>query len=780
MIKKETFIIQGMHCAACAVTIEKALKKVPGVKSASVSLMSEKAMVEYEEPATPEILKNAVAGTGYKLISEGEHPPASAFGAADGGHGDHHRMLKESEIKILKNKFIIGAILSVLIIVLSFPDYLPVFGEIMPDTWRFFLLFILTIPVEFLIGWQFWRGAWFGLKNLTANMDTLVAMGTGAAFFYSSAVTFLEFFGRSGFEVYFDVAAVVTTLVILGKYLEAKARGSASEAIKKLLKLQAKTAHVIHEDGREMEMPIEDVKVDDVILVKPGEKIPVDGMIIEGSSAVDESMVTGESMPVDKKIGDGVIGATINKTGAFKFKAAKVGKETFLSQIIKLVEEAQASKAPIQKLADKITGYFVPVVLFISIISFVVWLIWGPAPSLSFALINAVAVLVIACPCALGLATPTAIMVGTGKAAERGIIIRDAEALELAGKINVVVLDKTGTLTKGEPAVTDIIGIENNKLGIKNEQFVQIAASLEKFSEHPIAKAVVAYAASLGRQSSHPLDTAIQKQAKQLKMDFYEVKNFRARPGKGIEGEIAINNKTEKMFLGNRSLLEDINISLVPEVENRAAHLESQGKTLLFLADSKNLLGIIAVADTLKETAGKSVELLQKSGLEVWMITGDNERTAKAIGGMVGIKNVMAKVLPQKKSEKIKELQNKGKKVAMVGDGINDAPALTEADVGIAIGTGTDIAIESGDITLISGDPLGVYEAIKLSRRTLVNIKQNLFWAYIYNIILIPVAAGILWPVWGILLNPILAGAAMAFSSLSVVLNSLRLKNVKI
>ena len=780
MIKKETFIIQGMHCAACAVTIEKALKKVPGVKSASVSLMSEKAMVEYEEPATPEILKNAVAGTGYKLISESEHPPASAFGAADGGHGDHHRMLKESEIKILKNKFIIGAILSVLIIVLSFPDYLPVFGEIMPDTWRFFLLFILTIPVEFLIGWQFWRGAWFGLKNLTANMDTLVAMGTGAAFFYSSAVTFLEFFGRSGFEVYFDVAAVVTTLVILGKYLEAKARGSASEAIKKLLKLQAKTAHVIHEDGREMEMPIEDVKVDDVILVKPGEKIPVDGMIIEGSSAVDESMVTGESMPVDKKIGDGVIGATINKTGAFKFKAAKVGKETFLSQIIKLVEEAQASKAPIQKLADKITGYFVPVVLFISIISFVVWLIWGPAPSLSFALINAVAVLVIACPCALGLATPTAIMVGTGKAAERGIIIRDAEALELAGKINVVVLDKTGTLTKGEPAVTDIIGIENNKLGIKNEQFVQIAASLEKFSEHPIAKAVVAYAASLGRQSSHPLDTAIQKQAKQLKMDFYEVKNFRARPGKGIEGEIAINNKTEKMYLGNRSLLEDINISLVPEVENRAAHLESQGKTLLFLADSKNLLGIIAVADTLKETAGKSVELLQKSGLEVWMITGDNERTAKAIGGMVGIKNVMAKVLPQKKSEKIKELQNKGKKVAMVGDGINDAPALTEADVGIAIGTGTDIAIESGDITLISGDPLGVYEAIKLSRRTLVNIKQNLFWAYIYNIILIPVAAGILWPVWGILLNPILAGAAMAFSSLSVVLNSLRLKNVKI
>ena len=794
MIKKEIFIIQGMHCAACAVTIEKALKKVPGVKNASVSLMSEKAMVEYEEPATPEILKNAIAKTGYNLIiqkngasSEGirmEHKTEDTH--------DHHKMLKEAEIKILKNKFIFGAILSIFVIVLSFPDYLPAealakAGLSISTSWRFLLLFFLTIPVEFLIGWQFWRGAWFGLKNLTANMDTLVAMGTGAAFFYSSIVAFLEFSGRSGLEVYFDVAAVVITLVILGKYLEAKAKGSASEAIKKLLKLQAKTAHVIHEDGREMEMPIEDVKVGDVILVKPGEKVPVDGVIIEGNSAVDESMVTGESMPVDKKTGDEVIGATINKTGAFKFRAAKVGKETFLAQIIKLVEEAQASKAPIQKLADQITGYFVPVVLLISIASFIIWLIWGPAPSLSFALINAVAVLVIACPCALGLATPTAIMVGTGKAAEKGIIIRDAEALELAGKINIVVLDKTGTLTKGEPAVTDIIGIESNKLGIKNEQFVQIAASLEKFSEHPIAKAVVAYAASLGKQSSHPLDTAIQKQAKQLKMDFYDVKNFRAHPGKGIEGEIVIDNKTEKMFLGNRSLLKDIGISPNPEVENRAANLESQGKTLLFLSDSINLLGIIAVADTLKENAKNSVELLQKLGLEVWMITGDNEKTAKAIGEKIGITNIMAKVLPQEKSEKIKELQRGNpstglgaRKVTMVGDGINDAPALTEADVGIAIGTGTDIAIESGDITLISGDPMGIYEAIKISRRTLVNIRQNLFWAYIYNIILIPVAAGILWPVWGILLNPILAGGAMAFSSVSVVLNSLRLKNVKI
>ncbi len=787
--KKETFPIQGMHCVSCAITIEKAIKKVPGVKNASISLMSEKAIVEYEEPATPELFKAAVAKTGYRLVirkdetvteGHGEHQMATMAGlpsealAKEGEH-DHHRMLKEAEIKLLRNKFIIGAILSVFVVILSFPDYIPSFKEIMPDTWRFLLLFLITIPVEFLVGWQFWRGAFYGLKNFTASMDTLVAMGTGAAFFYSSVVMFLEFTNKGGFEVYFDVAAVVTTLVILGKYLEAKAKGSASEAIKKLLKLQAKTAHVIHGNGKEMEMPIEDVKVGDIILVKPGEKIPVDGIIIEGNSAIDESMVTGESMPVDKKIGDQVIGATINKTGAFKFKATKVGKETFLSQIIKLVEEAQASKAPIQKLADQITGYFVPVVLLISIASFIIWFIWGPAPSLSFALINAVAVLVIACPCALGLATPTAIMVGTGKAAEKGIIIRDAEALELAGKINAVVLDKTGTLTKGEPAVTDILSIDRNENNI-----LQLAVSLEKLSEHPIAKAIVAYAASLGKQSSHPLDTAIHKEAQELKTQFYEVKEFNARPGKGIEGKLLIDGDYQKMYLGNISLIEESGVSLPKKLEDQINNLESEGKTLLFLSDSRNLLGIIAVADTLKEKSIEAVKLLGSLGLEVWMITGDNEKTARAIGDLVGIKNIMAKVLPQEKSEKIKKLQAEGKKVAMVGDGINDAPALTQADVGIAIGTGTDIAIESSDITLISGDPIGIYEAIKLSRQTLRNIKQNLFWAYIYNAILIPVAAGALWPFFGILLNPILAGGAMAFSSISVVLNSLRLKRFRI
>ncbi|MDP2639010.1 MAG: heavy metal translocating P-type ATPase [Candidatus Azambacteria bacterium] len=774
-IKKETFEVRGMDCASCALTIEKALKKVPGVKNASVSLMSEKAVVEYEEPATLELMEAAVAKTGYKLVVEKNnvvvgmnHGEPAVANAAAGEH-DHHKMLKEAEIAILKKKFIIGAILSTLIMIFSFT-------AIISDSWRYILLLILTAPIEFWIGWQFWRGAWFGLKNFTANMDTLVALGTGAAFIYSAVITFLSPFGRSpvGGEVYFDVAAVVTTLVILGKYLEAKAKGSASEAIKKLLKLQAKTAHVIHENGSEMEMPIEDVKIGNIILVKPGEKIPVDGVIIEGNSAIDESMVTGESMPVDKKVGDGVIGATINKTGAFKFKATKVGKETFLSQIIKMVEEAQASKAPIQKLADQITGYFVPVVLLISVVSFIIWFIYGPAPSLSFALINAVAVLVIACPCALGLATPTSIMVGTGKAAERGIIIRDAEALELAGKINTVVLDKTGTITKGEPSVTDIVSFEENMSG----EILHLAASLEKLSEHPIAKAIVAYAASLGKSSSHPLDKAIRQTAESEKLELFKVDNFQVTPGKGLEGNIIADGETKKFFFGNRALMAEKNINISQEREDKIQKIEKEGKTVIILASDKPL-GAIAVADTLKESAAKTIKLLQNLGLEIWMITGDNERTAQAIGEMVGIKNIMAKVLPQEKAEKIKELQ-KRRVVAMVGDGINDAPALTQANVGIAIGTGTDIAIESSGITLISGDPRGIYEAIKLSRQTLRNIKQNLFWAYIYNSILIPVAAGVLWPFFGILLNPMLAGAAMAFSSVSVVLNALRLKRFKV
>ncbi|OGI68974.1 hypothetical protein A3A09_01995 [Candidatus Nomurabacteria bacterium RIFCSPLOWO2_01_FULL_42_20] len=809
---KSQFPVIGMHCASCALTIERALKKVPGVKGASVNFATEKATVESEEEIDSKVLKKAVADTGYNLIvqsdgvsSEGVHTEHKMEGMEEkpADMHDHHRMLKEAEIKKLRNKFVIGAILSVLVILLSFPDYFKVFNleSFLPTSWRFILLFILTLPVEFWVGYQFWRGAWFGLKGFRANMDTLVALGTGTAFIFSTIVTILEIVAPvDGLDVYFDVAAVVTTLVILGKFLEARAKGAASEAIKKLLRLQAKVAHIVHEGGHIMDISVEEIKAGDILLVKPGEKVPTDGLIIEGESSLDESMVTGESMPVDKKVGNEVIGATINKTGAFKMRATKVGKDTFLSHIIKLVEEAQASKAPIQKLADQITGFFVPIVLAISIISFVIWIFAGPEPSLRFALINAVAVLVVACPCALGLATPTAIMVGTGKAAERGIIIRDAEALELAGKIDTVILDKTGTLTKGEPIVTDI------KAGLQKSDFKGSPKS--DFGE-PEAR-LLQIAGSLARLDNHPLDIAVAKKASNEKL--LEVKNFKNTPGKGISGEIG----GKKYFLGNQNWLSEFNILVTEENNKKVIELEQGGKTVIFLFSlgysltgeaqdevlglnqSKELvgpratthglartshgevLGLIALADEIKESALLAVQKLSSLGLEIWLLTGDNERTAQAVSRKLGITNIMSRVMPENKSEKVKELQAKGKKVAMVGDGINDAPALTQADIGIAIGTGTDIAIEAGDITLISGDPMHVYEAIKLSRQTLRNIKQNLFWAYIYNIVLIPVAGGVLWPLFGILLNPILAGGAMAFSSVSVVLNSLRLKRVKL
>ncbi|MDP3901528.1 MAG: heavy metal translocating P-type ATPase, partial [bacterium] len=518
-MKNQQFPIQGMHCASCALTIEKAIKSIPGVKSASVNFATEKATVEYDDNVNAEDIGKAVAKTGYKLLKSVEplmdhsqHNAGNKHNLIAVAEHDHHQLLKEAEITLLKKKFVIGAVLSALIMFLSFPDYVPALKDLFSTPLRFGLLFALTLPVEFWIGWQFWRGAWFGLRNFTANMDTLVALGTGAAFVFSSIVTVVEIRSSilsiprlEGLDVYFDVASIVITLVVLGKYLEAKAKGSASAAIKKLLKLQAKTAHVLHDGAHEMDIPVEEVKVGDIVLVKPGEKIPVDGIIIEGVATIDESMVTGESIPVDKITGDVVVGATINKSSAFKFRATKVGKDTFLAQIIKIVEEAQASKAPIQKFADQVTGYFVTIVLGTAILTFIVWLIWGP--SLSFALISAVAVLVVACPCALGLATPTAIMVGTGKGAERGIIIRDAEALELAGKINALVLDKTGTITKGEPIVTDIVG--SNQADI------------------------LKYAASLGQLSNHPLDKAVLDQARKNGVQLLTVSNFYNFAGKG-------------------------------------------------------------------------------------------------------------------------------------------------------------------------------------------------------------------------------------------------------
>ena len=761
---KKTFQIIGMDCASCAAAIEYSVKKINGVKDANVNYASEKLFVDFEKEINDQEIKEAVKRTGYQIISGGDHASmdhsqmdhSKMDHAEHGEEHDHAKMLSEAETKTLKNKFWFGTIASLITLVLSFgKSYI----GFIPKDFNLVLLVILATPVEFWVGKQFWRGAYFEFKNFRPGMDSLVVLGTGAAYFFSVVVSvfniipaFNNFF-IAQFEPYFDVAVVVVTFIILGKFLEAKAKGSASEAIKKLLKLQAKTAHHIMPDGSIHDIDIDNVKVGDVLLVKQGEKIPVDGIIFEGASSIDQSMVTGESLPVDKKEGDKVIGATINKSELFKMKATKIGNDTFLSQIVKIVEEAQASKAPIQKLADKITGVFVPIVIAIAIITFILWMIFGPAPRFVYALINAVAVLVVACPCALGLATPIAVITGTGKGAENGIIIRNASSLETAGKINTVVLDKTGTITKGEPAITDII---INDQQLTTNDILQIGASLDQNSTHPIAKAVV-----------------LKAKSENIKLSL--VSGFSTILGKGVKGKI----ENKEYIFGSKKIIGDYQADFPTQLMHSIEELEKQGKTVLILSDTKKILGIVAVADTLKETAKETVDKLKKLEVDVWMITGDNERTAHAIAEKVGIKNVLASVLPEQKSQKVKELQDKGFVVAMVGDGINDAPALTQADIGIAIGTGTDIAIESAGITLASGDPIGVYKAILLSRKTLKNIKQNLFWAYAYNIVLIPVAAGVLYPVFKLLLNPILAGAAMAFSSLSVVLNSLRLKRIK-
>ncbi|MCR4275391.1 MAG: heavy metal translocating P-type ATPase [Candidatus Wolfebacteria bacterium] len=761
---KKTFQIIGMDCASCAAAIEYSVKKINGVKDANVNYASEKLFVDFEKEINDQEIKEAVKRTGYQIISGGDHASmdhsqmdhSKMDHAEHGEEHDHAKMLSEAETKTLKNKFWFGTIASLITLVLSFgKSYI----GFIPKDFNLVLLVILATPVEFWVGKQFWRGAYFEFKNFRPGMDSLVVLGTGAAYFFSVVVSvfniipaFNNFF-IAQFEPYFDVAVVVVTFIILGKFLEAKAKGSASEAIKKLLKLQAKTAHHIMPDGSIHDIDIDNVKVGDVLLVKQGEKIPVDGVIFEGATSIDESMVTGESLPVDKKEGDKVIGATINKSELFKMKATKIGKDTFLSQIVKIVEEAQASKAPIQKLADKITGVFVPIVIAVATLTFIVWMILGPEPRFVYALINAVAVLVVACPCALGLATPIAVITGTGKGAENGIIIRNASSLETAGRINTVVLDKTGTITKGEPAITDII---TNDPQITKNDILQIGASLDQNSSHPIGKAVV-----------------LKAKNENIKLSL--VSEFSTILGKGVKGKI----ENKEYIFGSKKIIGDYQIDFPTQLMHSLEELEEQGKTVLILSDTKKILGIVAVADTLKETAKETVDKLKKLEVDVWMITGDNERTAHAIAEKVGIKNVLASVLPEQKSQKVKELQDKGFVVAMVGDGINDAPALTQADIGIAIGTGTDIAIESAGITLASGDPVGVYKAILLSRKTLKNIKQNLFWAYAYNIALIPVAAGVLYPAFGLLLNPILAGAAMAFSSLSVVLNSLRLKRIK-
>jgi len=744
--RKSIFPVGGMTCAACVARVEQALLGVPGVVSANVNLASEKATVDYIEGTEIADLQRAVKEAGYELGPEAETLEDVTTAA-------------KREIRATRNRFILAIILGALILVLGF---VPSFGG------KPYLMWALATPVQFWAGLRFYRGAWGALKHRTTDMNTLIAVGTSAAYFYSVvAILFPSLFVAAGREpaLYFDTAALIIGLILLGRFLEARARGQTSEAIKKLIGLKPKTALVIR-DGKEMEIPVEDVQVGDLILVRPGERVPVDGIIREGYSSIDESMITGESIPVDKKAGDEVIGATVNKTGSFQFEATKVGKDTTLAHIIRMVEEAQGSKAPIQRLADVIASYFVPVVIGIAIIAFIIWYFLGPAPAFTFALLNFVAVLIIACPCALGLATPTAIMVGTGKGAENGILIRSAEALERSHKISTVLLDKTGTLTRGEPKVTDIIAIPSSS----QEEVLRLAASAEHGSEHPLGEAIV-------------------RAASEKRLELVPVSDFNAVPGHGVEALV----EGKELLLGNLRLITDRGLSL-NGLEEEAKHLWEKGKTVMFLGIDSQIRGIIAVADTLKPNARAAVDALHNMGTEVVMLTGDNQRTAEAIAREAGIDRVLAEVLPEHKAQEVKKLQGKGRVVAMVGDGINDAPALAQADVGIALGTGTDVAMETGDITLISGDLTGVVTAISLSKHTMRTIKQNLFWAFAYNTALIPVAAGLLYLAFGhtgvpsglhfILgdygfLNPILAAAAMAASSITVVSNSLRLRRFR-
>jgi len=736
--KSEKMVISvgGMTCAACVRKVEKALAALDGVSEASVNLATEKATVLYQ----PGLLEKA----DFRKVIEDLGYEVCGF---DEILADRERQARAEEIRRQKRKFVFSACLTAAAFIGSFPEWFPWWPKVLREP---ITLFILTTPVQFWAGWQFYRGFWSALKHRTSDMNTLIAVGTSAAYVYSTVVTFFPgVFRAYGLElgVYYDTAAMIITLILLGKLLEAIAKGHTSEAIKRLMGLRVKTARIIRE-GVELDIPVEEVRQGDWVVVRPGEKIPVDGIVREGNSAVDESMLTGESIPVEKSPGERVMGATINKTGSFKFEATKVGKETVLAQIIKLVEEAQGSKAPIQRLADRVASVFVPTVILIALATFAVWLIFGPSPAFTFALLNFVAVLIIACPCAMGLATPTAIMVGTGRGAENGILIKSGESLETVHRVKTVIFDKTGTLTQGKPEVTDVAASD----GFKEEQVLSWAASVEKGSEHPLGEAIVHAAKEKGLQLS-------------------AVEAFEAIPGQGVKARI----DGQQLLLGNLRLMEENGVQ-VDGLRDRAERLAGEGKTPMIVALDGRAAGVVAVADTLKPNTLEAVEALHRMGLEVIMITGDNERTAKAVASQVGIDRVLAEVLPWEKSQQVKKLQEEGKVVAMVGDGINDAPALAQADVGIAIGTGTDVAMESSDITLITGDLRAVIAAIQLSRRTIRTIKQNLFWAFIYNILGIPIAAGILYPFWGILLNPMIASAAMAMSSVSVVSNSLRLK----
>ena len=746
MSKQKEYIIEGMSCASCAMTIENAVSKIPGVDKASVNLATEIMTVEANDSVTPEAIAKVVDGVGYSARPRGKSVEEEL---------EEKNEKKEAHLREMKRNLTISAIFTVPLLFIAMADMvgipMPAFLSPMQSPVSYALIQLaLSLPIVW-IGRRFFVDGFKALSKGHPNMDSLVALGTSAAFLYSLYGTYHVLEGHAHFamNLYYESAGVILTLITLGKYFEDMSKGKTSMAIQTLVGLAPKMATVLR-DGQEVEIPVEEVQVGDLIRVKPGEKVPVDGVVTEGNSTVDESMLTGESIPVSKSVGDEVIGASLNKTGSFILKATKIGKDTALSQIIQLVEQAQGSKAPIAKLADKVSGVFVPIVIVLALVSGLAWYFLGQE-SWVFALTITISVLVIACPCALGLATPTAIMVGTGKGAENGILLKSGEALEEANHVNMVVFDKTGTITNGTPVVTDVVTAENTDA----DALIRLAASLEVASEHPLGEAIVA-------------------KAKEQGAAFDEVTNFEAIPGFGIKGHVG----ETLVFLGNEKWMRENGLANV-EMNDKANHFAEQGKTPLYIGYNDAVQGLIVVADTVKESSARAIQTLHEMGIQVAMMTGDHERTAQAIAAEVGIDRVFSEVLPQDKANYVSKLQEEGYIVAMVGDGINDAPALAQAQVGIAIGTGTDVAIESADAVLMKSDLMDVPAMLKLSRATIRNIKENLFWAFAYNVIGIPFAMGVLHLFGGPLLNPMIAGAAMSFSSVSVVLNALRLKRWK-